>query len=331
MTPRIEEVAQRVATGSLPDLDEVRELVQAAYDDAREVTDGEVADYIPSLAEVDPELFGLCLTRVDGGCHDVGDAEVEFSIQSISKAFVHSLVSEARGHDVLNDRVGVNNTGLPFHSVMALELNHGHPLNPMVNAGALATTALIPGDTSEERWQAIHDGLSAFAGRRLELDEDVLRSESETNQRNRAIALLLQTYDRLDDPDEALDLYTRQCSLRVTAHDLAVMGATLADGGVNPVTEERVVSPEVCRDTLAVLATAGMYERSGEWLFRIGLPGKSGVSGGIVTVSPGKGALGAFSPRLDRAGNSVRAERATAHLSRALGLNVFASKAYREG
>lgn len=232
MTPRIEEVAQRVATGSLPDLDEVRELVQAAYDDAREVTDGEVADYIPSLAEVDPELFGLCLTRVDGGCHDVGDAEVEFSIQSISKAFVHSLVSEARGHDVLNDRVGVNNTGLPFHSVMALELNHGHPLNPMVNAGALATTALIPGDTSEERWQAIHDGLSAFAGRRLELDEDVLRSESETNQRNRAIALLLQTYDRLDDPDEALDLYTRQCSLRVTAHDLAVMGATLADGGV---------------------------------------------------------------------------------------------------
>ncbi|MCS5730172.1 glutaminase A [Herbiconiux moechotypicola] len=321
-----EGVAQRVSTGLLPGWDAVEEHVAAAHSRNRSAGSGEVADYIPILAEADPELFGVCVAEVDGAVHSAGDADVEFSIQSISKAFVYALVCEEFGHEVVRDRVGVNNTGLAFNSVVALELNEGHPMNPMVNAGAIATTALMPGRTADDRWAAVITGLSRFAGRPLELDDVVYRSETATNHRNRAIAGLLESYGRIDvDPLEIVDVYTRQCALLVTARDLAVMGATLADGGVNPVTGEQVVSAEVCRDTLAVMASTGLYERSGEWLFEIGLPGKSGVAGGIVTIAPGKAGIGVFSPRLDSAGNSVRGQRATAYLSRALGLNVFAS------
>jgi len=321
-------VQQRVATGSLPGWGEVEDLVVAAYEDALMHEEGVVADYIPVLAGVDPDLFGVCVVDVDGGTHDAGDTTVEFSIQSISKAFVYALVCDRFGHEVIEDRVGVNNTGLPFNSVMAIELNGGHPLNPMVNAGALATTALVPGGTPAEQWESIRIGLSAFAGRELRLDGEVYRSEAATNQRNQAIARLLESYGRVEiDPVDVVDVYTKQCALLVSAHDLAVMGATLADGGVNPITGESVVSAQVCSDTLAVLAANGLYERSGEWLFEIGIPGKSGVAGGIVTVSPGKGGIGVFSPRLDWAGNSVRGQRATAYLSRALGLNIFASDA----
>jgi len=226
--------------------------------------------------------------------------------------------------------VGVNNTGLAFNSVVAIELNNGHPMNPMVNAGALATTALVPGATPADQWELVRIGLSRFAGRELALDGEVYHSEMLTNQRNQAIARLLESYGRIHlDPLDVVDAYTRQCSLKVSARDIAIMGATLADGGVNPATGDRVVSPHVCRDTLSVLAATGMYERSGEWLFEIGLPAKSGVSGGIVAIAPGKGAIGTFSPRLDSAGNSVRGQRATAYLSRTLGLNLFASAAHR--
>jgi glutaminase len=322
----VEGVKQSVSTGRLPTRGDVDAVVAEAFERNRGSSDGVVADYIPVLAEVDPELFGICVAEVDGAVHDIGDSRVEFSIQSISKAFVYALVCEAFGHVEVGERVGVNNTGLPFNSVVAIELNNGHPMNPMVNAGAIATAAMMPGATSAEKWENIRSGLSAFAGRQLEMDGVVYRSEAATNQRNQAIARLLQSYGRItEDPLEIVDIYTRQCALKVSAHDLAVMGATLADGGVNPVTRERVVSAEVCRDTLAVLAANGLYERSGEWLFEIGLPGKSGVAGGIVTVAPGKGAIGTFSPRLDSAGNSVRGQRATAYLSRALGLNIFAS------
>lgn len=322
-------VEQRVATGAVPAAATIDELVARAFEHARPHVDGAVADYIPVLAQVDPELFGVCVADVDGGVHGAGDAGVEFSIQSISKAFVYALVCDALGHEAVNERVGVNNTGLPFNSVMAIELNDGHPLNPMVNAGALATTALISGSTPAEQWDTVRLGLSAFAGRPLELDDEVYRSEMATNHRNRAIAGLLQSYGRVEiEPLDVVDVYTKQCSLLVSATDLAVMGATLADGGVNPVTGEQVVSAQVCSDTLAVLAANGLYERSGEWLFEIGLPGKSGVAGGIVTISPGKGGIGVFSPRLDPAGNSVRGQRATAYLSRALGLNIFASDAH---
>jgi len=319
-------VAQFVSTGHLPGWNDVESLVQAAHQRYRADTDGTVADYIPVLAQVDPDLFGVCVAETDGGLHLAGDTTIEFSIQSISKAFVYALVCEAFGHGVVRDRIGVNNTGLAFNSVVAVEINDGHPMNPMVNAGAIATTALMPGDTVDEQWQNIRLGLSRFAGRPLELDDVVYRSESETNQRNRAIARLLESYARIDlDPLSVVDVYTKQCALRVTVADLAVMGATLADGGVNPETGEQVVSALVCRDTLAILAANGFYERSGEWLFEIGLPGKSGVSGGIVTVAPSKAGIGVFSPRVDSAGNSVRGQRATAYLSRVLGLNIFAS------
>lgn len=303
-------------------------LVRAAHARNADHDEGVVADYIPILAKADPRWFGLSLVGVNGRTYEVGDTTVSFSIQSISKAFVFALVFEELGHEEVRRRVGVNNTGLAFNSVMAIELNDGSPLNSMVNAGALATTALVCGETAVERWENIRMGLSRFAGHPLELDGDVYRSEARTNHRNRAIALLLQSYDRLEaDPLETVDVYTRQCSLAVTANDLAVMGATLADGGVNPVTGLRVVSSDVARDTLALLASTGLYENSGAWLFEIGLPAKSGVSGGIVAVAPGKGALGAFSPPLDEAGNSIRGQRACAYLSRALGLNLFASHA----
>ncbi|UOQ57146.1 glutaminase A [Leucobacter allii] len=322
------DIAQRASTGGLPSAARVDELIAEAHARYRGHGEGAVADYIPILAEADPAGFGLSLVSTEGGLHEAGDVAVAFSIQSISKAFVFALVCEAIGHRAVHERVGVNNTGLPFNSVIALELNEGSPMNPMVNAGAIATTAMLPATSGEERWQLIRSGLSRFAGRELPLDGEVYRSEILTNQRNRGIARLLDGYGRLDaEPEETVDIYTRQCALAVTTRDLAVMGATLADGGVNPVTGARVVSAEVARDTLAVLAACGMYERSGEWLFEIGLPAKSGVSGGIVAVAPGKGALGAFSPPLDAAGNSVRGQRACAFLSRALGLNLFASTA----
>lgn len=320
------DVPQRALTGDLPAESRATALLCEAHTRYASQGAGVVADYIPVLAEADPALFGLSLSEVDGTVHRVGDADVAFSIQSISKAFVLALVCEAIGHEEVHRIVGVNNTGFPFNSVIALELNDGSPMNPMVNAGAIATTALMPGQSAMEKWRAVQEGLSRFAGRELAVDERVLASESASNHRNQGIADLLTSYGRLlGDPAEIVDVYTRQCSLLVTADDLAVMGATLADGGVNPVTGQRVVSPEVCRDTLAVLAACGMYETSGEWLFEIGLPAKSGVSGGIVAIAPGKGALGAFSPPLDPAGNSVRGQRACAYLSRALGLNLFAS------
>ncbi len=328
ITSESDGIGQQAFTGELPSWQQVEDLSAAAYERYRGLDDGEVADYIPILAAADPALFGLSVMAVTGASHDIGDSDHAFSIQSVSKAFVYALVCEKYGHEVVKERVGVNNTGLPFNSVMALELNDGHPMNPMVNAGAIATTALMPGETPAEQWELIRSGLSAFAGRQLVMDGEVYASEMATNTRNKALARLLESYGRLDaDPLEMVDIYTRQCSLLVTAHDLAVMGATLADGGVNPITDEQVVSAEVCQDTLAMLASSGMYERSGEWLFEIGLPAKSGVAGGIVAVVPGKGAVGAFSPRLNSAGNSVRGQRAIAYLSRGLGLNLFASKA----
>ncbi|MFF8816964.1 glutaminase A [Leucobacter sp. NPDC015123] len=325
----IAHVAQRAATGLLPEDSRVDALIADAFAHAATHSEGAVADYIPALASADPTLFGLSLVDVHGEAHEAGDSGVEFSIQSISKAFVYALLCDEVGHEEALATVGVNNTGLPFNSVVAIELNDGHPRNPMVNAGALATTALIPGADAEARWLTIQHGLSRFAGRRLELDEAVYQSEMAANQRNAAIAQLLESYGRIrQDPSEVVDVYTRQCSILVSAHDLAVMGATLADGGVNPVTGERVVSAEVARDTLAVMTASGMYENSGEWLFEIGLPGKSGVAGGIVCVAPGKGGIATFSPPLDAAGNSVRGQIATAYLSRALGLNLFASASH---
>jgi glutaminase len=316
-----------VSTGALPTDVDVLRLVTAAYDEFRDVADGAVATYIPALASASPDWFGICVTGVGGRSFMVGDAELPFSIQSVSKPFVFALVCEAIGFEEARDKLGVNGTGLPFNSVMAIELNDRRTMNPMVNAGAIATTSLIPGSSADEQWDVVRSGLSRFAGRPLEMDDEVYASEAATSRRNHGIAHLLDGYGCMyTHPDQAMDVYTRQCSLRVTAADLAVMGATLADGGVNPVTGERVVDPGVCKRVLAALATAGLYEHSGDWLYDVGLPGKSGVSGGIVTVAPGKGGMCVFSPPLDEAGNSVRGQLVTARLSELLGLNLFASK-----
>lgn len=319
--------AMPISTGHMPPAEQVRALVQEAWARFAPVTEGRVADYIPALAEADPALFGLCITGADGRSFAVGDADHAFSIQSMSKPFVFALVCQALGGGIAREKIGVNATGLPFNSVMAVELNAERTMNPMVNAGAIATTSLVPGATTAEKWAFIQAGLSAFAGRELAVDEAVYASEAASNQRNQGIAHLLHGYGRLyADPHEATDLYTRQCALSVTARDMAVMGATLADGGVNPVTRVRVVEADRCQRVLAVLATAGLYEESGDWLYEVGLPGKSGVAGGIVTVAPGKGGLGVFSPPLDAAGNSVRGQLATKFLSERLGLNLFASR-----
>jgi glutaminase len=316
-----------VSTGYLPDPEFVARLVREAYDRYRSLDEGLVADYIPALARVDRSLFGFAIVGVNGGVHEIGDAAHAFSIQSVSKPFVFALVCQAIGAEPAREKIGVNATGLPFNSVMAIELNTDRTMNPMVNAGAIATTSLVPGETAEAKWRFIQEGLSRFAGRDLALDQEIYESEAATNLRNRGIAKLLEGYERMYfDALEATDVYTRQCSLLVTAHDLAVMGATLADGGVNPVTKERVIDPLTCKRVLALLATAGLYERSGDWLYEIGLPGKSGVGGGIVTIAPGKGSLGTFAPPLDAAGNSVKGQRVTKYLSEKLGLNLFASK-----
>jgi glutaminase len=316
-----------VSTGHLPSQERVDSLLAEVYQRYRDVDAGAVADYIPALAAARPDLFAICMAGVDGAIHAVGDVEQEFSIQSISKPFVFALVCQALGGGEARRRIGVNNTGLPFNSVMAIELNQDRTMNPMVNAGAIATTSLAPGNTAEEKWQFIRDGLSRLAGRELSLDAEVYASEAATNDRNRGIARLLNGYQRMYwDPDEATDVYTRQCSLNVTVTDLAVMGATLADGGVNPITGETVIDAGRCRQVLAVMATAGLYEQSGDWLYEVGLPGKSGVSGGLVTIAPGKGGLGTYAPKLDSAGNSIKGQLVTRFLSDRLGLNLFASR-----
>jgi len=231
-----------VSTGELPTAEQIRDVVTEAYEQFRLNGDGAVADYIPALASASPDLFGIAVVGARGRSFEIGDVEAAFSIQSVSKPFVFALVCEAIGYESARHRLGVNSTGFPFNSLMAVELNAARTMNPLVNAGAIATTSLVPGDTGDEKWARIQDGLSRFAGRELTVDEGVYESESATNLRNQGIAHLLQSYERLYfDPDVATDVYTRQCSLDVTVHDLAVMAATLANGGVNPMTGERVV------------------------------------------------------------------------------------------
>jgi glutaminase len=315
-----------VSTGALPPSEVIGALVTEAYERYRDHDEGAPSDVYPVLARVPPGLFGLCVAGTNGVVHTAGDADAPFSLMSVAKPFVFALVCDILGPDAVRDHIGVNATGLAFNALDAIELRGDGRTNPMVNPGAIATTSLVPGATSGVRWQLLLDGMSRFAGHPLELDEEVYASVSATNVRNRAIVDELQRHGRVaGDPADALDLYTRQSSLRVTARDLAVMGATLADGGVHPLTGERVVEAASCRGALAVMTTAGLYEASGDWLYDIGLPGKSGIGGGIVTVSPGKGALGTFAPPLDAAGNSVKGQLAARFLSRRLGLDLFGS------
>lgn len=319
--------ASFVSTGRLPPANQVRELVTRGYDQVKANKEGVNSQVYPALSRVDPDLFGACLVGVDGQIYSVGAAEYEFTIMSVSKPFIFALVCEALGHEHVREKIGVNATGMPFNSLAAVELGNLGRTNPMVNSGAIATTSLVPGETLEAKWKFIHEGLSKFAGRTLELNDEVYDSATQTNFRNQGIARLLQSFGRIYmDPAAATDLYTKQCALNVTAKDLAVMGATLADGGVNPITKQRVVDPAICHYALVVMTTAGLYETSGDWLYDIGLPGKSGIGGGIVTVSPGKGGLGTFAPPLDQAGNSIKGQLMAKYLSSHLGMDLFISK-----
>ncbi len=285
-------------------------------------TSGATADYIPELAAADPEGFGLAAVGVGGRVFSAGDTERAFTIQSISKPFVYALALSELGLDRVHEHVGFEPSGEAFN---ALSFDPaGRPSNPMINAGAIVTTALVPGVDAGERFERIRSALGAFAGRDLGVDEAVLASERATGHRNRGLAELTKASGALvGEVDAATDAYFRQCSVRVTVIDVAVMAATLAGGGVNPVTQVRVVDPLVARHTLALMASCGMYDHSGEWGSRVGLPAKSGVSGGIVAASPGRFGLGVFSPRLDAIGNSVRGVAALQLLSEEHGLHLL--------
>lgn len=288
-----------------------------------DLDEGEVAGYIPELSKAAPRDFGIVLVTTDGEVYATGECERHFTIQSISKAFVYATALADKGEEQVLKKVYVEPTGDAFNSI-SLHPQTGAPLNPMINAGAIATAGLVSGATAEQQWQRILGSLSAFAGRPLEVDEAVYRSESETGFRNRAIGWMLRNFGILeDDPTPVVENYFRQCSLRVSCRDLGLMGATLANGGVHPLTGERVISPQVVASTLSVMSTCGMYDYAGAWLFEVGLPAKSGVGGGIVAVMPGRFALATYSPPLDEKGNSVRGIAVCRQASRDLGLHLM--------
>jgi glutaminase len=303
----------------------VQRVIDEAFARYKGLQEGKNADYIPALAKVDPNLFGIALVTADGKVFVAGDTKSEVSIQSISKVFTLARVLQDSGAKAVVDNIGVDATGRVFNSIEAIELKRGHEMNPFVNPGAIATTALVGGTSASAVWQRIADTYDGFAGRRLTVLEDVYKSEAETNQRNRAIGSLMYAYGHFKgDPLQATDIYTRQCSVGVNARDLAMMAATLANGGTNPLTKRSMLDPQHVPGLLAVMSTAGLYDDSGVWLYRTGLPAKSGVGGGLIAVSPGNWGIAVISPPLDAAGNSVRAQRAIADISAALGGNPYA-------
>ncbi|WP_102866984.1 glutaminase A [Pseudovibrio exalbescens] len=300
------------------------DTVKQAHEKARNQTGGANASYIPYLASVDEDLCGVAIATADGRLFEAGDSRYEFAIESISKVFTLATVMDSIGSEALREKVGANPTGMPFNSVIAVELAKGKPMSPLVNAGAIATASLVPGDTADERWDRILKTQSAFAGRQLSLSEEVNLSEQTTNFHNRAIAWLLYSAGTCySDPMEALDIYTRQCSTLITAVDLAIMGATLANHGVNPATQEQVLHPDNTAHILAEMMMEGLYTASGDFAYTVGLPGKSGVGGGLLAIAPGKLAIAGFAPPLDGNGNSVRGQVAVRAVAKRLRLNLF--------
>ena len=306
---------------------QIQSAIDAAYAKYKDLKEGANADYIPALAAVDPNIYGIALVTVDGKVYTTGDVKSEVSIQSISKVFTMAKVIEESGPQSIPNNMGVDATGQVFNSIVAVEQYKGSEMNAMVNPGAITSTSMVKGATYDEIWNKILAFYSDFAGRPLTVLEDVYTSEAATNQRNQAIAMLMYAYGHIkDNPLQACDIYTRQCSVGVNAKDLATMAATLANGGTNPVTGKKVMSADDVPEVLAVMATAGLYDDSGKWLYTTGLPAKSGVGGGILAVSPGKFGIAVISPPLDAAGNSVKAQKAIADISNALGGNPFAPK-----
>ncbi|UUW10525.1 glutaminase A [Flavobacterium plurextorum] len=302
----------------------IENTLNEAFNKFKDLKEGKNADYIKELANVDPNIFGIALVTADGAVYTKGDIISMVSIQSISKVFTMAKVIEEEGPQFLQDKIGVNATGLPFNSIVAVEMNKGDKINPLVNPGAIAATSLIRGNDSIAKWKEIQKIQSDFAGRELSLNRPVYISEAGDNLRNQAIAHLLLAYNRMYfDPIEATDIYTKQCALNVNVKDLATMAATLANGGVNPITKNKVVSQTTVMYTLPVMATAGLYDNSGIWLFNTGIPAKSGVGGGMLAVCPGKFGIAVISPPLDNAGNSLKAQKVIQYVVEKLKANPY--------
>ena len=307
------------------DKNRLQEALEQAYEKFRSDQSGKNADYIPYLASVPSTLFGIAATLPDGEVVCVGDSDYKFGIESVSKVPTALLaMNQHSAEDVLN-KIGADATGLPFNSIMAILLENDHPSTPLVNAGAISACSMIlPTGNAEGKWNAIRNFIEELCGSKVEVIEELYRSESATNFNNRSIAWLLRNYERIyDEPEMSLDLYTRQCSLGVTARQLAVMAATIAFGGVNPVTKREVFKPHLSPRITAMMATVGFYERTGDWLFSTGLPAKSGVGGGIMAVVPGRLGIAAFAPPLDPSGNSAKAQKALSYIAQELNLNIF--------
>ena len=299
-------------------------VVDEAYEKFKDLKEGANANYIPILDTVPSDLFGVVIATRDGKIYSAGEIKYEFSIQSVSKPFTASLVMAQQGPKAIRQKIGVEPTGLPFNSRLAVEIYDSRSVNPSVNAGAIAAVSLVQADSEKDRWKKVSDNINAYAGRDLKVLEEVYDSEYETAWGNRAIANLLYNYERLySDPEEALRVYTRQCSIGINTRDLAIMGATLANEGVNPITGKRVLDSEHVPELLAIMAATGFYDESGEWMYSAGLPSKTGVGGGIVAVVPGDFAIATFSPRLNPAGNSIRGMKAIQHIAAELGVGLY--------
>ena len=312
---------------------DIQKAVDAAYAKYQNLQEGKNADYIPALAKVDPKLFGIAVVTADGKVFSAGNVATEVSIQSISKVFTAAQVIQEQGLDSIAKRIGVDATGARFNSIIAIEgvrsvVGTGAPeMNPLVNPGAISATSMVTGASADAVWAKILGIHNDAAGRTLRVLQDVYKSESDSNQRNQAIGALMLAYGYIKSNwPQAVDLYTRQCSIGVNAKDLGTMAATLAFAGKNPVTGKQVIDPAKVPGILAIMATAGLYDDSGKWLYATGLPAKSGVGGGIIAVSPGKFGIAVISPPLDDAGNSVRAQRAITDISNALGGNPYAAR-----
>jgi glutaminase len=314
---------------------DITKAVNDAYAKYKDSQEGKNADYIPALAKVDPKVFGVAVVTADGKVYSAGDLTTEVSIQSISKVFTMAQVMNEQGPDAIYNNIGVDATGMRFNSIVSVEqskkLAGGPEMNALVNPGAITATSMVTGSSRDEIWKKILTAHNDCAGRQLTVLKDVYDSEAATNQRNQAIGMLMYAYEYIkSEPMQAVDVYTEQCSIGVNAKDLATMAATLAFGGTNPVTKKQVFKPEVVPHVLAVMATAGLYDDSGKWLYKTGLPAKSGVGGGIIAVSPGKFGIAVISPPLDDAGNSVKAQKVIADISNALGGNPYAVAAKKK-
>lgn len=310
-----------------PRQESVKRIVDEAYAKFRSDTTGKNADYIPYLAQVDSKLFGVSVVTTDNQSYSVGDTAYAFSIQSISKVFTLALALQELGAAKVFERVGSEPTGRAFNSVIAVVDMPSHTGNPLVNAGAIATTSLISGADAAEKWGKILEFYSKAAGEKLSLIDEVYKSEAATNQGNRALAALLVKYERIySDPIEAVDIYTKGCSVGTNTKQLAQMGATLANNGRNPITGEQVIKEEDIPYILSSMAMAGLYDASGSWAWHVGLPAKSGVGGAILAIAPGKGAIAVFGPRLDEAGNSVKAQKVIEYVAEKLDYNLFSPK-----